>query len=392
LLLAVVLLVDAKAPLLHTSNPDVVPGRYIVMFHANLTAEHRGTHMKKLAAMNQNVVHEYSIGKTFQGYSAMLSDSALESVRAASEVDYVEAVQMMHVAQSCDVQKPSEWGLTRVTQRVMDLHGEYRYNTVGGTNVNVYVIDTGILDTHTDFGGRAKQLVNYVNDGKNVDCNGHGTHVAGTIGGTVYGIAKKANLFGVKVLSCSGSGTNDGVIKGINYVTTSGTRPAVINMSLGGGLSTAVNAAVDAAFDAGVLPVVAAGNSNADACNYSPASSKKVLTVAASAIANKQGNNEDARASYSNYGTCVDIFGPGSSIKSAWIKSNTDTNVISGTSMASPHVCGVAALYMSVSGKSDPQTVKDALIDGATGSEVDLICTNSACDKTPNKMVYSVCA
>jgi len=345
-----------------------------------------------VAAMNQEVQNDYEFG-AFKGYAAMLSDSALDTVRNAPEVDYVEAAQMMH-ASACSQQTNAIWGLTRVAQRKMELHGKFPYDATAGGGVDAYIIDTGILDTHVDFENRAKMLANFVNDGIFTDCNGHGTHVAGTVGGKTYGVAKKVNLFGVKVLGCTGSGSNAGVIDGIKYATTQGKnsgRPSVINMSLGGSLSTATNQAVDEASKNGITVVVAAGNSNADACNYSPASAKEVLCVGATTVASKGGTQEDARATFSNYGSCVKIFAPGQNIQSAWIDDNTDTNSISGTSMASPHVCGLAALYISATGKSDPTTVKNALTDGATPSEIDLLCSNSACNKSPNKMAFVGC-
>jgi serine protease len=314
-------------------------------------------------------------------------------VRDAQEVDFVEAAQMMHV-EACSQQNGAEWGLNRVAQRKMELHGQFRYDSKAGEGVDAYIIDTGIRATHQDFGTRAKMIANFVNDGQFTDCNGHGTHVAGTVGGTAYGVAKKVTLYGVKVLGCNGSGSNSGVIAGIDLsadeAQVSG-RPSVINMSLGGSLSTATNAAVDAASNSGVTVVVAAGNSNADACNYSPASAKQVLSVGATTVASKGGVQEDARSTFSNYGSCVHIFAPGQNIKSTWIDDNTDVNTISGTSMASPHVCGLAALYISYSGKSKPADVKAQLINDATTSEIDLLCVNSACNKSPNRMAFVGC-
>jgi len=394
-LLAIVFLVDAKAPLLGTTNPEVIPGRYIVVFHPNTTTERTKAHLSKLASLNQNILHQYNIGGIFKGFAAELTDSALETVRSADEVAHVEADQMMHVAASCHQQTGSEWGLSRLWQRTMSLHGKFTYDSTGGAGVNAYIVDTGIRVTHSDFAGRCSWGANFVNDGKNTDCNGHGTHVAGTVGGTTYGVAKKVTLIAVKVLGCTGSGTNSGVIAGIDYSAESAIesgKPSVINMSLGGSLSTATNAAVDAANDAGIVVVVASGNSNADACGFSPASAKKVLSIGATTIADNGGQMEDARSTFSNYGSCVHLFAPGQNIKSAWIDDNSDTNSISGTSMASPHVCGLAALYMSASGQSNPETVKTHIKNSATTNEIDLLCANSACNKSPNKMAYIHCA
>ena len=202
------------------------------------------------------------------------------------------------------------------------------------------MIDTGIRASHQEFAGRIGNGFTAITDGQGTnDCNGHGTHVAGTTGGTTYGVAKQVTLHPVRVLSCSGSGSNSGVIAGVDWVTANHVKPAVANMSLGGGVSTALDNAVQNSIAAGVSYAVAAGNSNANACNYSPARAANAVTVGST-------TSSDARSSFSNFGTCVDLFAPGSSITSAWYTSNTATNTISGTSMASPHVAGALALYL----------------------------------------------
>jgi subtilisin family serine protease len=207
--------------------------------------------------------------------------------------------------------------------------------------VHAYVIDTGVRTTHTDFGGRASSGYDFVdNDSDASDCNGHGTHVAGTIGGTSYGVAKGVSLVAVRVLDCGGSGTYAGVIAGVDWVTANAVRPAVANMSLGGGKSTALNDAVRSSINAGVVYALAAGNSNADACNSSPSSTVEALTVGAT-------DNTDTRASWSNWGSCVDLFAPGVNITSAWGTGDNATNTISATSMATPHVAGAAARYLA---------------------------------------------
>jgi len=227
---------------------------------------------------------------------------------------------------------------------------------------------------------------------KNTDCNGHGTHVAGTVGGTTYGVAKKVTLVGVKVLGCTGSGTNAGVISGIDYAANNRKgRPGVANMSLGGGKSQATNNAVAAAVRSGLTMVVAAGNENQDACNVSPASEPLAVTVGSTEVSDDDAIQEDARSSFSNFGTCVKIMAPGSLIKSAWYTSNSATNTISGTSMASPHVCGAAALVLSENPTATPAQVLASLSDASTVGEINMVCSTTACRNTPNKMLFSAC-
>jgi subtilisin family serine protease len=243
----------------------------------------------------------------------------------------------------------------------------------------VYIVDTGIRFSHNDFGGRAVTGYDAVDGGSADDCNGHGTHVAGTVGGSTYGVAKGVTLVGVRVLNCSGSGTNSGVIAGVNWVASDHQTgaPAVANMSLGGSVSSALDTAVNNAINDGVTFAVAAGNSNRNACNYSPARVAAAITVGAT-------TSTDARASYSNYGSCLDLFAPGSSITSAWYTSNTATNTISGTSMATPHVAGVAALYLKGNPGASPATVRDAIVNNATTGKVTKPGTSS-----PNRLLFT---
>jgi subtilisin family serine protease len=241
--------------------------------------------------------------------------------------------------------------------------------------VTAYIIDTGIKYSHSDFGGRATFGYDAVGSG-GVDCNGHGTHVAGTVGGTAYGVAKAVKLVGVRVLNCAGSGTNAGVIAGVNWVTQNAKKPAVANMSLGGGVSTALDNAVASSITSGVTYALAAGNSTANACNSSPSRVASAITVGAT-------TSTDAKASYSNYGTCLDIFAPGSSIKSDWYSSDTATNTISGTSMASPHVAGAAALVLAANPSFTPAQVRDNLVNSSTPNKVTSPGTGS-----PNRLLY----
>jgi len=249
------------------------------------------------------------------------------------------------------------------------------------------------LTTHTEFGGRAVFGANFAGDGKNQDCNGHGTHVAGTVGGTTYGVAKKVTIIGVKVLGCTGSGTNAGVISGIQWAATNKKgKPSVANMSLGGGYSKATNDAVAAAVKAGIAFAVAAGNENQDACNVSPASEPTAITVGSTDVSDKgKDSQSDIRSSFSNWGKCVKIFAPGSLITSAWYTSNTAINTISGTSMASPHVAGAAAVYLGANPNATPAQVSAGLVAASTDGVINLLCSATACKNSPNKLLYSSC-
>jgi subtilisin family serine protease len=276
-------------------------------------------------------------------------------------------------------QSGATWGLDRIDQRDRPLNGTFVYSR-NGAGVKAYIIDTGIRRTHTQFGGRAIDGYDAV-DGvlPAADCNGHGTHVSGTVGGSTYGVAKGVTLVAVRVLDCNGSGTNSGVIAGIDWVRgnhASG-QPAVANMSLGGGASSALDTAVNNCINDGVTFAIAAGNSNANACNYSPARVSAAITVGST-------TSSDARSSFSNYGSCVDIFAPGSSITSSWSSSDTATNTISGTSMATPHVAGVAALYLAGNTSASPATVRNALVNNSSLNKISNVGTGS-----PNRLLFT---
>jgi len=389
----VALAVSAPAPLLYTDSPTVVPNQYIIIFKDGLSAAVRESHIKRVKGLSGVVVKDMHIWNfhDFAGYSATLSASTVTYVRNAPEVKYVEADQVV-TADACVTQNSATWGLDRVSEKAINLDGVYEYPDTAGSGVDAYIVDTGILITHVDFGGRATWGENFV-DSQDTDCNGHGTHVAGTTGGTAYGVAKKVNLIAVKVLNCAGSGTNAGVISGIQYVATKSTgKPSVANMSLGGGYSASLNAAVKAAVDSGVTFVVAAGNSNADACSYSPASEPSAISVCASDIGESGSVQEDVRSYFSNYGSCTDVFAPGTAITSDWIGSNSAINTISGTSMASPHVCGVAALMLADQTSLSPAQIKSAIANVGTDNVIDLACGgNAACLTTPNIMLFNTC-
>lgn len=289
-----------------------------------------------------------------------MTEAQARLIRRDPTVAYVEKDQRISINST---QNGVTWGLDRLDQASLPLNQSYT-SPDGGAVVHAYIIDTGILSLHSDFQGRAASGRDLVDDDDDAtDCNGHGTHVAGTVGAKTYGVAKAVKLHGVRVLDCAGSGTYAGVIAGIEWVTANHIKPAVANMSLGGPPSQAVNDAVNASIAAGVTYVVAAGNENADACGSTPASVLSAITVGST-------TNSDARSSFSNFGTCVDIFAPGSDIKSLWYTSISSTNTISGTSMAAPHVAGVAALYLAKNPTASPAQVGTALAANSLSGKV----------------------
>lgn len=319
------------------------------------------------------VKHVYSTA--LNGYSVEMSPEQAELLSQDDRVDYVEEDSAFSLS---TVQPGATFGLDRIDQRDLPLNGNYSY-TPTGMGVNAYIIDTGIRVTHTEFGGRAVLAYDVIGDGQNGnDCHGHGTHVAGTVGSLTYGVAKDVRLYSVRVMDCRGSGSFSGLIAAIDWVTANHVKPAVANMSLSGGASPSVNAAVSNSVAAGVIHAVAAGNSNADACNYSPSGAPDAITVGATTSA-------DGRSSFSNFGTCVDIFAPGSSITSTTIASDTSTGVMSGTSMASPHVAGVAALYLQMNPTASPFSVRTAIVNSATSGRLTEVNAGS-----PNLLLYSL--
>lgn len=353
---------------------ELIPEQYIITLKddvvgANLVA-------KAFAAANGGtVVQVYS--HALNGFTLKIPKAAADVLRKNPLVASVEQDAVVHIATT---QSSAPWGLDRIDQRTLPLSSSYTYNS-SGTGVHAYVIDTGLRASHSEFAGRVGSGFTVIKDGRGTgDCNGHGTHVAGTIGGTLYGVAKDVTLHPVRALDCGGSGTWSGVIAAIDWVTANHTAPAVANLSLGGSYSQTVNNAVQNSIASGVVYVVAAGNSSADACNYSPASTPEALTVGAS-----QATNPDSPASFSNKGQCLDLYAPGNNITSAWYTSNSASKVLSGTSMAAPHAAGVAALYLADNPSASPGEVMSAVVANATAGALSNLSAGS-----PNKLLFAL--
>ena len=340
------------------AEAEAIPGQYIVVFNAGvrdvpglargLTAAHGGT-------------LRFTYERALRGFAANLNARAAEALTHNPNVAFVEQDQVMRAS---TIETGATWGIDRIDQHNLPLSTTYNYTTTGA-GVTAYIIDTGILFSHTEFGGRATKGFDAVTSGGTAaDCNGHGTHVSGTVGGATYGVAKSVRLVAVRVLNCSGSGSTSGVIAGIDWVTKNHSTSAVANMSLGGSASTALDNAVRNSISSGVAYAIAAGNGNflgiaQDACKSSPARVTEAMTIGAT-------DSNDKKASWSNYGNCVDWFAPGVNIKSAWYSSNTATNTISGTSMATPHTTGAAARYLEANPGSTPQQIRDGLFANTT--------------------------
>ncbi|MFL1538206.1 S8 family peptidase [Acinetobacter baumannii] len=331
----------------------------------------------------QNIAKQHA-GKVLQSYDTVLKGFAIylpdtagaafiEAMKKNPHVLSVESDTIVNI--DATTQSNPDWGLDRIDQKALPLNSTYSYLQTG-SGTTAYIVDTGILSSHQEFSGRVLSGYTAISDGNGTtDCNGHGTHVAGTVGGTTYGVAKNVNLVPIRILGCDGSGASSNVIAGLDWILKNGKKPAVVNMSLGGEANASLDSAVENLFNNGYVMVVAAGNSNTDACSSSPARVSKAITVAAT-------DSTDTRASYSNYGSCVDIFAPGSQINSSWIGSNTATKVLNGTSMATPHVVGVVAEMLQSTPTASPQTISTNLLNQASSNVV----KNPS--GSPNRLLY----
>jgi subtilisin family serine protease len=365
-----------KGVLYTAKGKDGIKDRYIVVLKdtdhtaqkntrtlaSDLTKKYRGS-----------VKHTYK--KAMRGFVASMSESDARKLAKNPNVKFVEQ-DAMATADATQL-NPNTWGIDRIDQRALPLDTAYTYPDVSASGVTAYVIDSGIRTTHNEFGGRAVDGWDFVEDDAVAqDCKGHGTHVAGVIGSGSYGVAKDINLVGVRVLDCSGNGTYSDIIAGIDWVTANATLPAVANVSLGGINSLALDGAVQNSIAAGITYAVSAGNNSTDACTQSPARAADAITVAAT-------NDLDERWASSNYGACVDLFAPGVSVRSAYMNSNTSTARMTGTSQAAPHVTGVAALMLATDPTLTPTQIRDAIVTNATVSSV----VNSGPD-SPNLLLF----
>ncbi|KAL8955261.1 MAG: hypothetical protein Q9193_006819 [Seirophora villosa] len=396
---------NEAAPLLSSTQAQQIPDSYIVVFkkhvsHTAATAHHtwvQDQHVEIAKAKRElskrsllplttfaGLKHTYNIPGSLLGYSGHFDEDVIERVRRHPDVEYIERDSEVHTMES-DVEIGSPWGLARISHRPslgFSTFNKYLYSGDGGEGVDVYVVDTGTNVEHVDFEGRAKWGKTIPSGDVDEDGNGHGTHCSGTVAGKKYGVAKKANIVAVKVLKSNGSGTMSDVVKGVEWAALAhqdevkkakngkrkGFKGSTANMSLGGGKSPTLDLAVNAAVDFGLHFAVAAGNDNADSCQYSPAAADKAVTVGATTLA-------DERAYFSNFGKCTDIFAPGLNILSTWTGSKYATNTISGTSMASPHIAGLLAYFLSLQPSDEsayavppitPKKLKASLIAAAS--------------------------
>ncbi len=370
------------APAKFVAKQDGLANEYIVVLKDAPTARiaQRDVDVTNATIDRLASRHAAQVGRRYQaalrGFSARMSEADARALAADPDVAIVEQDSIMRASAT---ETNATQGLDRIDQRNLPLDGNYNF-AADGAGVTVFVIDTGLRSTHVEFTGRVNLAAGgtAVDDGNGTeDCNGHGTHVSGTIAGTILGVAKKATIVPIRVLDCNGSGPTSGIIAGIDFVAQNHPAKSVANMSLGGAASDALDASIRNLVASGVTVVVAAGNENQNACNVSPAREPKAITVGATTVG-------DARASFSNFGTCVDLFGPGVDITSAWIDTDQTINTISGTSMASPHVAGVAALFLSANPDATPAQVAASILASATANKV------TDPQGSPNLLLHSI--
>ncbi|KAF4764239.1 hypothetical protein N7455_011054 [Penicillium solitum] len=409
------------APILSSMTSQDIPDSYIIVFKKHVDQSSASAHQSWLQEVHtahtgrmelkkrslfdfdfeafMGLKHTFQIAGSLTGYAGHFHEDVIEQIRRHPDVDYIEKDSEVRTMTDGTIEKNAPWGLARISHRESLSFGnfnKYLYAEEGGEGVDAYVIDTGTNTKHVDFEGRANWGKTIPQGDADEDGNGHGTHCSGTIAGKKFGVAKKANVYAVKVLRSNGSGTMSDVVKGVEWAAEAHIKKSkkgdkkfkgsVANMSLGGGSSRTLDLAVNAAVDAGIHFAVAAGNDNADACNYSPAAAEKAVTVGASTLA-------DERAYFSNYGKCTDIFAPGLNILSTWVGSEHATNTISGTSMASPHIAGLLAYYVSLAPSKDsayavadvtPKQLKATLINVATEGTLTDIPSD-----TPNLLAWN---
>lgn len=393
------------APLYAPAHAEAVSGSYIVVLKSDLSDEQLTEHAEWINALamqsanvetldgeySQGIEHVYEM-PNLKGYAGKFDKRLVDAIRKSDQVAYVEEDSIVYAS---ELQRNAPWGLSRISRReatTLRNFNKYEYDqNTAGEGIKVYVIDTGINVKHVDFEGRATWGKTVPKNDEDVDGNGHGSHCAGTIAGKKYGVAKKALPVAVKVLASNGSGSMSDVVKGVDWATSQFLKDkedaqkagkpfkgSAANMSLGGGKSPSLDNFVNGAVDAGLVFAVAAGNDNKDACDYSPARAEKAITVGASTIF-------DERAYFSNFGKCVDVFAPGLNIESIWIGSDRATNTISGTSMASPHVAGLAAYFLSQSEEgTTPKDIKKKILNVSTKNALSKIPKD-----TPNLLIFN---
>ncbi|MFU8833303.1 MAG: S8 family serine peptidase [Wenzhouxiangella sp.] len=372
---------------------NAIPGQYIVVFHeqseevqpgqqgrdrrpehASQTVREAVMKRAERLALDYDLIVDQVYVHALQGIAVRASEARVRQMLNDPDIAFIEEDAEVFLTAT---QNNAPWGLDRIDQRDRPLNGTYIYNT-GASNVRVYVLDSGIRASHTQFGGRVLSGATAIQDGRGTgDCNGHGTHVAGTIGASTWGVAKSVRLVPVRVFGCTGGSSNSIIAAGIDWIRGNAVKPAVANMSLGGPASSVIDNATNNLINSGVTVVVAAGNENQNACNVSPARVSAALTVGST-------TSTDQRSSFSNFGSCVNLFAPGSSIRSTWSTSNTATNTISGTSMAAPHVAGVAALWLANNPTASPAAIRNTILNRATTNRLSGIGSGS-----PNRLLFS---